>query len=80
MIGGCALNHGLEKVRVQKCGMSMHSGCAQFMTLTQNMHPTNNRDQDVLRFAKFQLDLGSGKNLPPDGSISIPQCQGMSQL
>ena len=32
MIGGCALNHGLEKVRAQKCGMSMHGGCAWFVT------------------------------------------------
>ena len=32
MIGGCALNHGLEKVCAQKCGMSVRSGCAQFVT------------------------------------------------
>ena len=33
MIGGCALNHGLEKVRVQKCGTSVRGGCAQFVTI-----------------------------------------------
>ena len=32
MISGCALNHGLEKVHAQKCGTSVHSGCAWFMT------------------------------------------------
>ena len=32
MIGGCALNHSLEKVRVHKCGTSVHSGCAWFVT------------------------------------------------
>ena len=58
------------------CACLTHSRLFHHMRvfhLTQNMCLTNNRDQDVLRFAKFQLDLGSGKNLPPDGSISIPQ-------
>ena len=32
MIGGCALNHSLEKVRAQKCGMSVRGGCARFVT------------------------------------------------
>ena len=32
MISGCALNHGLENIRAQKCGTSVHGGCAQFMT------------------------------------------------
>ena len=32
MIGGGALNHGLEKVRAQKCGTSVCSGCAWFVT------------------------------------------------
>ena len=32
MIGGCALNHGLEKVRAQKCGTSVRGGCARFVT------------------------------------------------
>ena len=33
MISGCSLNHGLEKVRAQKCGMSVRGGCAWFVTL-----------------------------------------------
>ena len=39
MIGGCALNHGLEKVHARgkgpcaKCGMSVRGGCAWSMTL-----------------------------------------------
>ena len=41
--------------------------------LTQNMCLANNRDQNVLRFANFQLNLGSGRNLPPDGYIKIPE-------
>ena len=32
VIGGCALNHGLEKVCAQKCGTSMCGGCAWFVT------------------------------------------------
>ena len=32
VIGGCALNHGLEKDCAQKCGTSMRSGCARFVT------------------------------------------------
>ena len=34
MISGCALNHSLEKVRAQKCGTSVCSGCAWFVTGT----------------------------------------------
>ncbi len=33
----------------------------------------HNRDQNVLRFANFQLDLRSGRNLPPHGYIKIPE-------
>ena len=36
MIGDCALNHGLEKVCAQMCGMSLRSGCAWFMTTTES--------------------------------------------
>ena len=32
MIGGCALNHGLEKRSVRGCGTSMHSGCERVVT------------------------------------------------
>ena len=47
MIGGCALNHGLEKVRAQKCGTSVCGGCAWFVTAR------NDWDEflDILAFA-----------------------------
>src|SRR5260370_5991214 len=32
----------------------------------------NHQDPAVSQFAQFQLDLGSGKNLPIDGNIKIP--------
>ena len=40
--------------------------------LTQNMRLANNQDPAVSQFAQFQLDLGSGKNLPADGNVKIP--------
>src|SRR5260221_14500953 len=33
----------------------------------------NNQDPAVAQFAQFQLDLGSGKNLPCDGNVNMPR-------
>ena len=41
--------------------------------LTQNMRLSNNQDPAVAQFAQFQLDLGSGKNLPADGNVNMPR-------
>src|SRR5260221_1330752 len=37
------------------------------------MHLSNNQDPAVAQFAHFQLDLGSGKNLPADGNVNMPR-------
>src|SRR5258707_7760928 len=34
---------------------------------------SNNQDPAVAQFAQFQLDLGSGKNLPADGNVNMPR-------
>ena len=55
MIGGCALNHGLKKVHVQKCGTSVHGGCAQFMTTLRAVSIS----KDALQLAKWPSHIST---------------------
>ena len=45
----------------------------QVFFLTENMRLRNNHDPEVRKFAEFQLDLGSGKNLAADGTLNLPE-------
>ena len=62
MIGGCALNHSLEKVRAQKCGTSVHGGCARFVTLSIYKYIVSSLSlSELLRFHSFLLRSGQAK-------------------
>lgn len=45
----------------------------EVLHLTQNMRLENNQDPAIAEFSAWLLDIGSGRNQPPDGSVQLPE-------